>query len=327
MFEWAHMLHRQLYDIFAVPGLTGPERDRRVERALRYYRSRPDLALSTRPKNRIRRRLLANEAADALRGDLATRVPVLGRRNRTIARRNEALVASARAVAGKPVFADASKDVSRARLLDRTTDLAPCVIHLVRDSLGFVASKKLRAEKIAALPAGRGSPTPRGTGTGALPEPNGYLQRCPPSGDFGCATTLCTDPEREFGRICEMLGLEASGPYEFLAGDHHIIGNRMRLSSSSEIILDERWRSILTAEEAETVRRSTRRHRQTFRATPEVAPGDSMLEIAAGDTDRLPKPECDQPSGMRLSEVPQQRRESHHNDLFEVGARASGSQC
>ena len=62
-----------------------------------------------------------------------------------------------------------------------------------------------------------------------------------------------------------MLGLEKlPGPYEFLAGDHHIIGNRMRLSSSSEIVLDERWRSILTEEEAEAVRRSTSRHRQAF---------------------------------------------------------------
>ena len=38
----------------------------------------------------------------------------------------------------------------------------------------------------------------------------------------------------------------------------------MRLSSSSEIVLDERWREILTAEEAETVRRSTESHRRVF---------------------------------------------------------------
>ena len=76
---------------------------------------------------------------------------------------------------------------------------------------------------------------------------------------------LCSDPERELERICELVELQPlPGPYEFLSGEHHILGNRMRLSSSSEIVPDERWRTVLTEEEAEDVRRLTRRHRQTF---------------------------------------------------------------
>jgi hypothetical protein len=50
-FEWAHMLHRQLYDIIADEPFDTRERDARVEAALRYYRSRPDLALSSTPKS------------------------------------------------------------------------------------------------------------------------------------------------------------------------------------------------------------------------------------------------------------------------------------
>jgi hypothetical protein len=50
-FEWAHMLHRQLYDIIADERLGSDARARRVEAALRYYRSRPDLALSATPKS------------------------------------------------------------------------------------------------------------------------------------------------------------------------------------------------------------------------------------------------------------------------------------
>ena len=193
-------------------------------------------------------------------------MPVLGRRDRTIARRNEALVASAREVAGKPVFADASKDVSRARLLDRTTDLAPCVVHLVRDSLGFVASKKCRAEKNRRAARGARIANAARHWNRRAARAERLFATLPTERRLRVRyEDLCTDPEREFGRICEMLGLEKlPGPYEFLAGDHHIIGNRMRLSSSSEIVLDERWRSILTAEEAETVRRSTSRHRQVF---------------------------------------------------------------
>ncbi|MEO8620444.1 MAG: hypothetical protein ABI625_05215 [bacterium] len=50
-FEWAHALHRQLYDIIADWRLSPAMRERRIREALRYYRSRPDLALSDAPKS------------------------------------------------------------------------------------------------------------------------------------------------------------------------------------------------------------------------------------------------------------------------------------
>src|SRR3712207_5520564 len=51
MFEWAHILHRQLYDVLADERLSPAARDAEVARLLAYYKSRPDLAFSTRPKN------------------------------------------------------------------------------------------------------------------------------------------------------------------------------------------------------------------------------------------------------------------------------------
>jgi hypothetical protein len=50
MFSWAHMLHRQLYDIFADRRIPPNARDDRVREILSYYRSRPDLAFSSVPK-------------------------------------------------------------------------------------------------------------------------------------------------------------------------------------------------------------------------------------------------------------------------------------
>lgn len=50
MFDWAHLLHRQVYDILVDPELDEPARDREVARQLAWYQSRPDLAFSTRPK-------------------------------------------------------------------------------------------------------------------------------------------------------------------------------------------------------------------------------------------------------------------------------------
>ena len=51
MFEWAHALHRQLYDVWSQYGLLESEHDEQVARLLTYYRSRPDLAFSSRPKS------------------------------------------------------------------------------------------------------------------------------------------------------------------------------------------------------------------------------------------------------------------------------------
>ena len=50
MFEWAHILHRQVYDVLADERLDAAARDARLAELMRYYRSRRDVAFSTRPK-------------------------------------------------------------------------------------------------------------------------------------------------------------------------------------------------------------------------------------------------------------------------------------
>jgi len=51
VFDWTHMLHRQLYDVLADAKLDSAKRDARVARLLRYYASRRDVALSMLPKS------------------------------------------------------------------------------------------------------------------------------------------------------------------------------------------------------------------------------------------------------------------------------------
>ena len=51
MFDWAHMLHRQIYDIWTAEGVPAAQKDAKVAAALRYYKSRPSLAFSSRPKS------------------------------------------------------------------------------------------------------------------------------------------------------------------------------------------------------------------------------------------------------------------------------------
>ncbi len=51
MFEWAHILHRQVYDVLADERLDAVAKNRELQRVQTYYLSRPDLAFSLKPKN------------------------------------------------------------------------------------------------------------------------------------------------------------------------------------------------------------------------------------------------------------------------------------
>ena len=50
MFDWAHLFHRQIYDVWADERLSPAEKDAKVAELTRYYKSRPDLAFSSQPK-------------------------------------------------------------------------------------------------------------------------------------------------------------------------------------------------------------------------------------------------------------------------------------
>jgi hypothetical protein len=51
MFDWAHVLHRQIYDAYADERLSAPARDSLIERLTDYYLSRRDYAFTTAPKS------------------------------------------------------------------------------------------------------------------------------------------------------------------------------------------------------------------------------------------------------------------------------------
>ena len=51
MFDWAHVLHRRVYDIWADERVPVAEKDVRIGRVLAYYKSRRDLAFSSVPKS------------------------------------------------------------------------------------------------------------------------------------------------------------------------------------------------------------------------------------------------------------------------------------
>ena len=53
MFEWAHILHRQMYDVLADERLDAAQKDAEMARLLAYYRTRRDVAFSSKPKSMV----------------------------------------------------------------------------------------------------------------------------------------------------------------------------------------------------------------------------------------------------------------------------------
>jgi hypothetical protein len=51
MFDWSHILHRQIYDVLADERLDEAKKDREIARLLAYYKTRPDVAFSSKPKS------------------------------------------------------------------------------------------------------------------------------------------------------------------------------------------------------------------------------------------------------------------------------------
>jgi hypothetical protein len=64
---------------------------------------------------------------------------------------------------------------------------------------------------------------------------------------------LCTDTDQTLGRLFRFLGLDPGRRLaDFRSRVQHVLGNGMRLDSTVEIRLDDRWRSVLTVSDLRT---------------------------------------------------------------------------
>jgi len=67
---------------------------------------------------------------------------------------------------------------------------------------------------------------------------------------------LCKKPDQVLDNIFNFLGLhENSASLDYRAMEHHILGNSMRLQSTSEIRLDEKWKTALNENDLEIFNR------------------------------------------------------------------------
>lgn len=182
-----------------------------------------------------------------------------------IHRRNAALVSAIAEIAGAKIIVDSSKIAVRLKYLLRNPDLDVKVIRLIRDGRGVALTYTDPAGFADAK-----DPTLRGGGTGGdrekerLPmaraayewrrnneEAEHVLRGLDKSRWIEVRyEELCKETEKTLGRLFEFLGLDpGKRTQDFRSAENHVVGNGMRLDTTSEIRLDERWRSVLSEEE------------------------------------------------------------------------------
>ena len=179
-----------------------------------------------------------------------------------IQERNAALVSTIAEITGAKVVADSSKIAVRLKYLLRNTELDIRVIRLIRDGRGVALTYMDPAGFADAK-----DPALRGGGSGGqrknerLPMAQAAYQwrRCNEEAENvlrGLGPSqwievryeeLCKDTENALGRLFEFLNFDpGKRARDFRTVENHIVGNGMRLDTTSEIRLDERWREKFT---------------------------------------------------------------------------------
>ena len=166
------------------------------------------------------------------------------------ARRNELFARAVLDVTGKSIFLDTAKDPMRIRYLPLAPNIDLHVIHLVRDVRGVVASIRSRHPDTNVETAVR-------SWIAREKNINRLLETIPTNRQIKLNyEELVTDTLPTLNKLLIFVGaqpMETLGDYR--EAEHHILGNRMRKRQSSEIKLDEKWRTALSIEQLQTISR------------------------------------------------------------------------
>lgn len=211
---------------------------------------------------RLLKPLHRGRALEALR-DLGLRMtPSWRRQYPRLLHNNQTLIEVVSVVSGRRIVVDSSKSAVRLKYLLRIPGLGIKVIRLVRDGRGVSL-----AYVDPACFADAQNPALRGGGTGAdrdderLPlasaarewrrsneEAERILARLAPSDWIEVRyEELCTRTDATLEGIFDFLNLDHDqAARDFRRAKHHVLGNGMRLDSTSKIRLDERWKNVLS---------------------------------------------------------------------------------
>lgn len=169
--------------------------------------------------------------------------------------RNRALVEVLQELGEADIIIDSSKSVLHLKYLLQDSRLDIKIIRLIRDG---------RAVTLSLLGHGLKRPSREETISAAAQEwkrsneAAECLLRCLPPSQWLAVQyeDLCRQPEATIRQLCRFLGLNAEKVnLDFRSRQSHVLGNEMRLKSSAEIRLDQRWRQQLSQSDLEIFER------------------------------------------------------------------------
>jgi hypothetical protein len=195
---------------------------------------------------------LANTGIEHLRDEVLWHLPPFRQRYQQALRSNVCFIDSALEYSSAKTFVDATKNPFRIRLLKQMPQYDFKVLYLVRDIRGVVASNIRK----------------KGIGTDLavtrwLSEQDNILRILKET--INPLTVhyedLCESPGKTLAAIYEYLDLDN---FQFdgniREGEHHILGNMMRVTSINNIVLDERWKKELTLSQIKRIEEIVERY-------------------------------------------------------------------
>jgi hypothetical protein len=191
--------------------------------------------LLSQPSSNRGVRFLQNWATDFL--------PLYSARIRSVDRVNIAFIRAVLEARDADVYVDTSKRALRLMRLLKLPQLDVKVVRLVRDVRAYAASlKRRRGQTVAdASRSWRETQQVMADISSRLPASQCMLLRY---------EDLCTDLDATLGKLHAFAGVGPASPIRSIQkGQHHVIGNGMRLEGAIRVRLDERWKQQLTPEE------------------------------------------------------------------------------
>ena len=191
--------------------------------------------------------------------------PTWRRRLPEIQARNAALAATILELTGKKALVDSSKIGLRLKYLLRTPNLDVKVVRVVRDGRG-VALTYMDPARFADT----ANPELRQGGMGgdrshqrltmaqaarewrrSTEEAEHIMRKLGPGRVIEVRyEDLCRKPEETLRPVFDFVGVNPDAlSLDFRSVEHHIVGNGMRLDTTSTISLDERWRTALSSDD------------------------------------------------------------------------------
>jgi len=185
-----------------------------------------------------------------------------------IHKRNAALVSTIAELSKAQIVVDSSKIGLRLKYLLKNPELDVKVIRLIRDGRAVALTYMDPADFADAK-----DPSLRAGGTGGdrrnermpmeqaayqwqrcMEEAQHVLKRLDKTQWFEVRyEDLCRDTETVLEQLFNFLGLEAGKrAKDFRSVEQHVIGNGMRLDSTVQVVLDERWRTVLKQDDIKT---------------------------------------------------------------------------